>query len=190
MADTSAEIQSPPYPDYFSTSRQLYEYMCDLRRWVNSLADSLRPWLSSAVQATISQLPELPDEQVMESVSVVDKCMTLAGMQQLRADWDELLRHFEGDWDSRMALRGRHDFVLRTCAFLTSSLVLAEHRERAQHAVIDRMRKNAESWVKRVQEHLPEELREEAGGDADIPGSAPAAPDVRLLPDEDFFSSF
>ena len=173
-----AELQvSPPFPEDTATSSQLYNYMQDVRDWLNALQAAIRPRVVERIQVVIGEYPELPTACQWESVGVCDKYQVFVRMRAYRTYWDSIMRAYECTWDSRVAVRIKFDLAVRVRAFLNDAFVLPEHREVDQRERSDAWRKRVQAWVSETE-----------GGVADGGSVNDAVNKLNLLDDSDFFS--
>lgn len=135
------EIISPPWPGDGTNAELLYKRLLELKDWVNHYRDSLNEQVGQDLIPATRKPPKVA-VYLIQPVEVQHKHYQV--MRLIRAHWDQLIRDFEGEWDSRWRVQ-RHIMLLQTAVqMFNDAFTSFEVQEARAHEEQDKMQRSFE----------------------------------------------
>src|ERR1019366_10131086 len=137
----SEDLLSPPFPGDGTSVAAMYNYFCELRKWVVHYRDSLN---SYAGQEIIPEVILLPRISIYTSQPIPVMWSHFMTMRRVREEWDMLIRIYEAAWDCPPCLRSQVMLVQTAAIIINNAFTPNELREMREQQDMHRMQRGFE----------------------------------------------
>lgn len=123
---STEDIYSPPYPGEGTSPSILHSMLDELRLWVLNYRASL----GSRVGGTAIPCPkQIVPRDGFIVLPVLTQFRSLIFLRKLREAWDDIVRNYEGEWNSPSCIRRQALLVSMAARYLNRALEPFELRE-------------------------------------------------------------
>ncbi len=135
------EIISPPWPGDGTNAELLYQRLLELRDWVNQYRDGLNEQVGQDLIPATRKPPKAA-VYTMQPVEMQHRHYQI--MRLIRSQWDQLVRDYEDEWDSRWRVQRHIMLVQAAVQMFNDAFTSFEVQEARAHEEQDKMQRSFE----------------------------------------------